>query len=277
MIRSCKRLIAVFVVLLAASFPIHADAAADAPEADAGVPQMEWQTAPMGTMSLEYMAADQLFLPHLNEYLGNGRQTVRDFFNRDFPDTFVVRVFPDRATMTAFWRAEWGIPDLETECWMVASGTASTLSLLSPRAWKIDACEHDASDTVRTQMLITHEMVHTFHGQFNPRPEFDGLDSIGWFIEGLAVYVSGQLDGPYLANAHEADSLGHVPEQLEDAWSGKYRYGVSGSIIAYIDQTFGRQVILGLLPATSEAEILKKLGTTEERLLGDWRSWLAGK
>lgn len=273
--RGLKWLFAVVMVLLAASIPNQANASDSPTAGGARVPLMEWRTEPMGTMTLNYLAADQEFLAHLKEYLGNGRRTVQDFFERDYPDSFVVRVFPDRATMTAYWRSEWGIPDLETECWMVASGTASALSLLSPRAWKTDACEHDADDTVRTQMLITHEMVHTFHGQFNPRPEFDGLDSIGWFLEGLAVYASGQLDGPYLASAHEADSLGQLPDQLEDAWSGKYRYGVSGSIVAFIDSKYGRATLLKLLPATSESQILQRLGTTEEILLHDWRLWLA--
>ena len=146
---------------------------------DSANPAIEWRHSVIDSMMLEYTDADREFLPSLERYLGHGLKSVQGFFGRPFPKPFTVRVFPSRTVMTAYWRAEWGIPDLETECWMVASGTGPTLSLLSPRVWKADACEHDATDTVRTQMLITHEMVHTFHGQFNPRPEFDGLDSIG--------------------------------------------------------------------------------------------------
>jgi hypothetical protein len=235
---------------------------------------VQWLTKPLGTMTLEYTAADSQFLSHLEQYLTNGRQTVQTFFGQNFPDSFIVRVFPSRKVMTEYWRAEWNMPDLETQCWMVASGTATTLSLLSPRVWDVDACEHDPSDTVRTQLVITHEMVHTFHGQFNPRPEFEGLDSIGWFLEGLAVYASGQLKAGYLATAKEALDSARTPAALEDAWSGKYRYGVSGSIVEYLDTKYGRKATIKLLPLTSEQAILSALGVSEDQLLKDWRAWL---
>lgn len=244
------------------------------PTGSTPLPGMQWLTKSYGTMTLEYLPADQAFLSVLERYLTTGRATVEAFFGKEFPKPFIVRVFPDRKTMTAYWRTEWGIPDLETECWMVASGTASTLSLLSPRAWAVDACEHDASDTVRTQLVITHELVHTFNGQFNPRPDFDGLDSLGWFLEGLAVFASGQLEGGYLADAGEAMKADMAPKSLFTAWSGKYRYGVSGSLVKYLDGLVGRKEIVKLLAATSTAQVLMAAGVSEPELLAGWRAWV---
>ncbi len=278
-IRNCSARIGVVLLTGVAAWGLMTVVGARAgdsnqPDASSVQPAVKWSEQVVGSMKLEHTPADKAFLPHLKRYLGNGEKTVRAFFGKEFPEKFTVRLFPERAVMTEYWRREWGIPDLETQCWMVASGTASTLSLLSPRIWKRDACEHDAADTVRTQLVITHEMVHTFHGQFNPRPEFDGLDSIGWFLEGLAVYASGQLDHEYLAGALEAIEVGAVPTNLEELWSGKYRYGVSGSIVGYIDHRFGRDSILALLAATSESVILGRLGIKEDDLLADWKDWV---
>src|SRR6516165_2607432 len=77
---------------------------------------------------------------------------------------------------------------------MVASGVADRMVILSPRVWKTQAAEHDPADAEHLRDLIAHELVHVYHGQHNPRPDFDGMDDSGWFVEGLAVYVSGQLE-----------------------------------------------------------------------------------
>jgi len=115
---------------------------------------------------------------------------------------------------------------------------------------------------------IAHELVQTFHGQHNPTRDFTGMDEAGWFDEGLAVYVSGQLDTGRMASA----ANGAAPDALASAWSGKYRYGVSGSLVAYIDDRFGRAALTGLLYETSTDEILAHLGLTEAALLADWRA-----
>src|SRR5262249_22780751 len=119
-----------------------------------------------------------------------------------------------------------------------------------------------------------HEMTHVFHAQNNPRPDFDGMDDVGWFVEGLAVYVSGQLADKHLATAKEAVSEGKEPKQLERAWSGRYRYGVCGSIVQDIAATYGRKQLDPMLKGTSETELLKMLGATEPELLARWREFV---
>jgi len=32
--------------------------------------------------------------------------------------------------------------------------------MISPATWKTEACEHDYADSIKTQRLITHELVH---------------------------------------------------------------------------------------------------------------------
>ncbi len=166
-------------------------------------------------------------------------------------------------------------PDLQAQCWMVASGVARELDLLSPRAWRRDACEHDPSDAGHLGRLIAHELVHVYHGQHNPHPDFDGMDDLGWFAEGIAAVVSGQLDAEHQGRAARAVAEGRVPASLATAWSGPYRYAVAGSMADWVDRTWGRAVTVRLLTLTTQAQVLEALGTTEAVLLARWRAAVA--
>lgn len=157
---------------------------------------------------------------------------------------------------------------------MVASGVADEVRLLSPRAWTTEACEHDAEDELHLRRLVAHELVHAYHGQHNPSPDFVDVSGIDWFAEGLATYASGQLEDPALASAREALERGAGPDSLARAWTGRYRYGVSGSLVAFVDRELGRGRILELLGASSGEELLALIGRDEEELLADWRVWV---
>src|SRR5262249_16871489 len=155
------------------------------------------------------------------------------------------------AELDRWWQAAWHAPDLHSECWMVASGTGPELDVLSPRVWKSEACEHDPADSAHTARLLTHEIVHVYHGQPNPRPDFDRLDAIGRLVEGLATDASGQLDHEHAGQPREAIESGKAPARLADGWSGTYRYAVSGSLVRYVDLKWGRTMVTRMLADTS--------------------------
>jgi hypothetical protein len=162
----------------------------------------------------------------------------------------------------------------ETQCWMVGVGSAGFLTVLAQSAWAAEACEHDPNDPAELQQIITHELTHSYHGQYNPTGDFTGMDDMGWFVEGLAVLVSGQMDLERNARAAaEAIAADAAPTSLATAWSGRYRYGVSGSLVQYVDETYGRGVIVEMLAFTANQQVLQRLGKTEEQLLADWRAW----
>lgn len=202
------------------------------------------------------------------------KERISEYFERPWRSQFAIYVFPDRAALDRQWQTDWNAPGFESACWMVASGVAHRLDILSPRVWGTEACEHDPADTADTRLLITHELVHVFHGQYNPVPDFAGLDEIGWFLEGLATLASGQLDSARLARAREAISKGEVPDSLEAVWSGPNRYGFSGSLVQYLSETHGNEILARLLVATAESQILEALGTTEQSLLAGWKKWM---
>ncbi|MHC4844699.1 MAG: hypothetical protein ACYTCU_00915 [Planctomycetota bacterium] len=248
-------------VLLGCGLALSACAAPVAPVAPAGP-----------AFPLSSQAVDATTVPGVRATVERGRADVEAFFGERFAEPVRILLLPDRAAFTASFPAEWGMT--QTQCWMVAAGVADTLHLLSPRAWAKEACEHDATDEAHVQGIVTHELAHCFHMQNNPTRDGTGMEPMGWFVEGLAVYVSGQLEEGHQLPARDAVEKGVAPTQLEDGWSGPYRYGVSGSLVRYIDLTWGREVLRELLAVTSEAELLDALGVTEERLLTDWRAFV---
>jgi len=143
------------------------------------------------------------------------RQKIEAFFKKPFEQAFDIELYPDRAAFDDYFRRRWNVP--KTEPWMVASGVADRLAILSPRVWKTLAAEHDPANTNHVSDLAAHELVHVFHAQRNPRPDFDGMDDLGWFVEGLATYVSGQLDHSHRNDARDALKAGKAPTRLADA------------------------------------------------------------
>jgi hypothetical protein len=106
------------------------------------------------------------------------------------------------------------------------------------------------------------------------RLEFDGMDEISWLPEGLATYASGQLDRIHAKAARSAIYAGAGPSVLAQAWSGKYRYGIAGSLVTYLEITYSCAMLVALLPATSQEEMLRRLGVGEGELLKGWRAWV---
>lgn len=213
---------------------------------------------------------DEETLRALTPLLMQAGAAVEAFFGRPFPELFEVLLLPDRAAFEASFPPEWGLSD--TQCWMVAAGVADGMHLLTPRVWRTQACEHDPDDEDHVRELLAHELVHVFHGQSNPTRDFDGTSGIDWFVEGLATFASGQLEREHRGAARDALANGQGPEALADAWTGRYRYGVCGSLVEHLDRRVGREALIEMLGATTLDEILELAGTSEGELLEEWRA-----
>lgn len=233
-----------------------------------------WMTESCAGFTLHYTAHDQGRVPEYRRLVETGVRDVGTFFDAPFRNEFDVFIHPDRLSMDTTWQQAWGMPGFRSECWMVASGVADRLDLLSPAIWTSAACEHDAADSLRTRQLITHELVHVFHGQRNASPDFSTVDGLDWFVEGLATYASGQCDSLRLAGVRQAVSDGTIPASLDDFWTGKLRYGLSGSVVMTIDRTYGREILEALLPLSRRSDVLDLLNTTEGGLLERWAAFV---
>lgn len=237
-------------------------------------PVDQWITEKNTGYSVHYTATDREQVNDIKTLTVNGIDSVTSFFNRPFKSEFNVFIHPGRNSLDSTWQKEWNMPTFKSACWMVASGVADRIDVLSPKRWEREACEHTYADKSRTQQLITHELTHVFHGQQNASPDFSDSDAIDWFVEGLATFVSGQCDSRRLTAVVKAIKENQVPESLDEFWTGANRYGLSGSIVMYIDHTYGRAKLFELLPLNKKKEILTQLNTTESELLKSWKTYM---
>jgi hypothetical protein len=234
----------------------------------------QWMTATRPGYKVYFTAADKASQNDYADLATRGISTVQEFFNSSFIKNFECYIHPDRKSLDSTWQHNWNMPDFKSQCWMVASGVADRLDLVSPAHWETEACEHDYSDKDKTQRLITHELVHVFHGQHNASPDFSATEGIDWFVEGLATYASGQCDSLRIAEVRKAIADNKVPAGLDNFWTGKLRYGLSGSMVMFIDKKYGRQKIKDLLSITKKPELLLSLGLSEEKLIEEWKKYM---
>ena len=225
---------------------------------------------PAATLRVE--GTDPAEVADLEPLLRAGMTAVSDALDRPWVEPLTATIVPDRPAFTASFPPEYGVT--ETQCWMVAWAVADRLTLLSPGAWRADACEHDPDDRESLTLLLRHELVHALHGQHNPTRDFTGMEEeLGWFCEGLATFASGQLEAEHAGDARQALAAGAGPKQLATAWSGRYRYGVCGSLVAYLDHRCGAAKLREMHAATTLPQLLAIAGLSEQELLAAWADW----
>ncbi|MFC2084692.1 hypothetical protein ACFLS9_06520 [Bacteroidota bacterium] len=207
-------------------------------------------------------------------YFDNGIATIQKHFKKSFRDIFNVYIHPDRVSLDAQWSNDWNMPGFKSECWMVGSGVANQFDLLSPRVWNELACEHDPADTLEIQKLITHELMHVYHGQINGHHFFEDMTELNWLIEGTAVYISGQFDDKRIFRLKEALNKEKTLDSLNTAWQGDYRYAVCGSMSAYISETYDIEIVYELLTFQTNSDVLNKLNLTEVQFLTEWKKYV---
>jgi len=218
-----------------------------------------------------YDALDEQQAEQIVPWLNQGQKDINQFFDSGFKKKFEVFIFSERDSLDLQWQKDWNMPGFKSECWMVASGIAHRLDILSPRIWETQACEHSNEDTLATKKLMVHELVHVFHGQHNPSPTFENVDNIDWLVEGLAVYASGQLDKEQYERAKNFMLVEEGPNSLANIWKGEHKYGLAGSMVKFIDDTYGRKMVVQLIGFTQVNEVLGSLQISEEELIRQWK------
>jgi len=223
----------------------------------------DWKKHTEKGYSLYYTASDEPAM-----------ESVVNFFGGSYLHPFDVYIFPGRKMMDSVWRKDWGLPNFKSECWMVASGIGQKIDILSPARWKAESCEHDVDDQTETQHLITHELFHVYHGQINASHDFSDVDGIDWFVEGLATYGSGQCDQARVAAVKKGIADHTIPLNIEKFWTGNMKYGLSGTLVLYIDKIYGRDKLKSLLHYNKKSQILEALAVEESALLDGWKNYL---
>ena len=223
--------------------------------------------------SLEYVPSDRAVAQSLIPMIEGGRGTVERFFATTYRSPFAVRVFADRAGLTARWRVVRNQPTFQTECWMIAGGWATEFDIISPSAWRTESCGHDGTNLTHVANVVVHELVHVIHGQRNS--SFVSIsNTTPWMTEGLAAFASGQWASEYASSARATVGGGFAPQTFATLWASPANYALAASVFAYINQRYGADALRRLLPAVTEAELLTALSTDAPTLLRDWRAWV---
>jgi hypothetical protein len=256
-----------FVFIIAFLLYIFSAAAQDSIE-------IKWLKQKQKSYSLVYTEPEKEILHTLLQNIESSMQHIATFFGKEFQQHFTVTVFPNRNLLDKEWQQLWADSSFHSECWMVASGIAAHLHILSTRVWKTQACEHNANDTVETRKLICHELVHVYHAQINADKTFSKVTGIDWLVEGAATYVSMQYDSKRKQQVLDLLKQDKTPSSLDDFWKGSARYALAGSAIAFIDAVYGRQQLFELLKMQSKEEVLSYLQTNEKDFLLRWKNWM---
>ncbi len=233
-----------------------------------------WLSEAQKGYTIYYTSSDHKHIEDYKVYFEEGKKSVTAFFQSAYTNEFDIYVHPDRASLDSTWQSDWNMPGFKSQCWMVASGVADKLDIISPKKWDGLACEHTYSNSSKTQNLITHELVHVFHGQQNVSPDFSDVTGIDWFVEGLATYASGQCDSTRIAEVKKALLDNEIPETLDRFWTGNLRYGLSGTVVMYLDKRYGRDKLVSLLEFNTITALLDALKTTESEIMAGWKEYL---
>jgi hypothetical protein len=233
-----------------------------------------WEAKEYKSYKIYFNRIDESKIVEYNVLFDNGVKAAKKFFSSPYKNSFQIYVHPSRATLDSTWQKELGMPDFKSECWMVASGVATKMDIISPEKWVSQACEHNYSDKQKTQQLITHEMIHVLHGQHNVSGDFSDVDKIDWFVEGLATYASGQCDEERMKQIQTMVADDKAPSSLDSFWTGKFKYGLAGSMVMYVDRKYGRKKLIELLKFNKNQDLLTTLSVTEDQLITDWKNFV---
>ncbi len=234
----------------------------------------DWTTEKLPKFEYRYTSQDEEFNKEYQEMLISGINAAEAFFKTPFPKSFTVTVHPCRKSWDEVLQKAYNMPDFASECWMVASGEGYQMNMISPARWETEACEHRYSEKEKTRQLLTHELFHVFHGQHNASPDFTQTEGLDWLVEGFATYASGQLDNGRMAEVKKLVTDNKAPASLDDYWKGKSRYGLSGSVVMFIDKQYGRDTLFEILKFSKKQQVLDVLKTSEEDFVNQWKAFV---
>ena len=99
----------------------------------------DWIREEDNGFSLVYTVEDKEHIALYRSILKSGMLHIESSLGGPFRHAFEVRIHPDRASLDRRWQSDWSMPGFKSECWMLASGVASGMDLLSPGVWKTEA------------------------------------------------------------------------------------------------------------------------------------------
>lgn len=230
---------------------------------------------------LHYNEADRADVARYRRFVAAGVATNQAFFAVRYPKPFDVYVYDSRASLDAGLQLAFKDPSYTSPCWLAAVGVAQGVYILAPVRWEEETCEGrytTYADKAKTKRLFTHELTHVLNAQILRAHGRDDADDIAWFREGLAMLVADQLGPLERGEVQVALKAGTAPSSLKaiaELPDVGLRYNIMGSLVLYVDRTFGRKKLKALMEVNSQTAILSSLGQSEQVFLTGWRRFVA--
>jgi Tol biopolymer transport system component len=131
-----------------------------------------------------------------------------------------------------------------------------------------------------TDHVIGHELAHAFQIDIEKRTHQNAFDLPGWFIEGMAEYLSlgpsNAFTDMWLRDAKLHHRLPTV-EQLDNPRYFPYRYG--HAFWSYLGRTFGDEIVGKILRSTAHGALARLedvTGKTRDELTREWHDSIPG-
>jgi len=143
--------------------------------------------------------------------------------------------------------------------------------ILSPYAYENDSIYKFKPDEYARLMI--HELVHVFEEALTPDIETSPL----WWSEGLAVYISKQhlFDSDLLIPINNAIKNGDIPTLKEVTCNDNLCYLWGWSVVAFIENNFGKETIIKIVKETRNGNILDFVPDSVLLFENNWRVWIS--
>ena len=152
----------------------------------------------------------------------------------------------------------------------IAQPQRREMVFLSPSAYKEHSTfTYNESDYKR---LVVHELTHVFEEHLSPDIEA----TPGWWGEGLAAYLSGQWkhEEAYYRPVNEGIKSNEIPSFEDIKENYKFWYDWAWTIIMFIEESFGREMINWIVRECADDNPLIFTGLSESELEEEWRGRL---
>src|ERR1700759_3828145 len=97
--------------------------------------QPEWMEKPYRSFDLLFTDADAVSKDEYANLVTRAVDSVEHFFGQRFLYSFKVFIHPGRRSLDSTWAHDWKQPGYKSECWMVASGVAERMDIISHERW----------------------------------------------------------------------------------------------------------------------------------------------
>lgn len=236
---------------------------------------MDYLTLRQDNIEIKYVAGEKLLAKETFVFLQEALVFLSRYFGLKKPFSLIrVALAPSRSQydqlVANFLGVKAKIPSVPQR---IAQTQETKMVFLSPTAYKDDSSYKFKPDEYRR--LVFHELVHVFEEYLSADMEAVPC----WWGEGLAVYLSGQgkyedeFRQPVLRGIRERN----IPtfQSIQASRKQSYRWG--GTIVAFIEKTYGKKMILKIAKKGNNKNILKIINEDLKDFEKKWKNMLYSK